>query len=203
MPHYTHSVGQFLTAFAELVFWPAHTAIGLLLFLPSALFIVRVVSDRAEPSDLRWVNVAVLIWVLAQVVALAVGRAQWALQSRYTGVLLIGSMVNLVSAFWLFQSYAVASKPSGGRVIALAAWLGVFALSLTHPQRHLRNSIDERRDIAVAAARNLRSYLATGDASFLAGPPALQIRFNPLARTARYTGNPGRPPAGPNGRSAA
>ena len=154
-----HNIGQFLSAIAQLVFWPAHTAVGLILFLPSALFVMRVVSDRPEPSDLRWVNVAALVWVLAEVVALAVGRAQWALQSRYTGILLIGLMVNLVSACWLFESYAVASKQTRRGALVLAAWLGVCALSLTHPQRHLRNSIDERRDITVAEAKNFEAIL--------------------------------------------
>ncbi len=86
-------------------------------------------------------------------------------------------MIDLISAFWLFQSFQTAGKPVVWRTLILAAWLGVVVVSLTHPQRHLRSSIDERRDIAVAEANNLRSYLATGDASFLAGTPALQIPY--------------------------
>ncbi len=185
-----HSVWQFFSAFAELAFWPAHTALGLLLLLPSALFVARVVIDRPATTDPRWVNVAALAWVLAHVLALAAGRAQWAIQSRYTGVLLIGVMIDLISAFWLCQSHAIAGKPARWRMISLAAWLGVFVLSLTHPQRHLRNAIDERRDIALAEAKNLRSYLATGDASFLAGPPALQIPYFDSGRLRKLLDTP-------------
>ena len=172
-----HSIGQFLSALAELAFWPATTALGTVLLVPSALFVLRVAIDRPAATDPRWVNVAALLWVLAQVLALAVGRAQWAIQSRYTGVLLIGLMIDLISAFWIFQSYAIGDRPAVWRRITLAAWLAVFVLSLTHPQRHLRSAIDERRDIAIAEAKNLRSYLATGDASYLAGPSALQIPY--------------------------
>ncbi len=71
-----HSIGQFLSAFAQLSFWPANTALGLFLLVPSALFVARVVSERPERTDPRWINVAALAWVLAQVVALAAGRAQ-------------------------------------------------------------------------------------------------------------------------------
>ena len=180
-----HSVGQFLSAFLQLASWPAHAPFGLILFLPGALFLVRTLSDRPKLVDPRWVNVAALVWVLGAIVALAEGRAQWPLQSRYTGVLLIGSMVNLVSALWLFRFAPVAGARTPWRTLALAAWLAVFVLSLTHPQRHLRALIDERRDIAVAEARNLQGYLATGDAAFLAGPPALQIERS------RYRGGAG------------
>jgi hypothetical protein len=57
------------------------------------------------------------------------------------------------------------------------AWIGFFALLMTHPQRHLRAFIDERRDVAVTEEKNVRGYVATGDASFLAGAPALEIPY--------------------------
>ena len=142
------SIGQFLSAFAELAFWPAHTALGLVLLLPSALFVAHSPLTVCRRPISSWVNVAALAWVLAQVLALAVGRAQWAIQSRYTGVLLIGLMIDLVSAFWLFQSWAIVGKARRWRMISLASWLGLVVLALAHPQRHLRDSIDERRDIA-------------------------------------------------------
>jgi hypothetical protein len=122
---------------------------------------------RSKPDWRDWFRpegTAALAWVLGQIIAFAVGRAQWPNQSRYIDVLLVGSMINVVSAFWLFQSARIGGRPAMGRSLALAAWLAFFALSLAHPQRHLRNFIDERRDIAIAEEKNLRRYLATGDA---------------------------------------
>jgi hypothetical protein len=142
--------------------------------MPSAAFVHCVFADRPKVTDPRWVNVAALVWTLGQIVALAAGRGQWPLQSRYTGVLIIGSTVKLVSALWLFRRVG---GRTGWRALFLAAWLGVFAISFIHSQRHLQKQIDERRDIAIAEAGNLREYLATGDGSFLAGPPALQIPY--------------------------
>jgi hypothetical protein len=172
-----HSPGQFLMASAQLASWPAHNGFGLFLYLPSALFLTRTLAHRADLSDPRWLNLAALAWVLGQIIAFAVGRAQWPNQSRYIDVLLVGSMINLVSALWLFQSARIGGRPAMWRSLALAAWLAFFALSLAHPQRHLRNFIDERRDIAIAEEKNLRRYLATGDASSLVGPPALQVPY--------------------------
>jgi hypothetical protein len=176
-----HTFGQFLSAFVHLASWPAHTALGLVLFVPSAAFVLCVFADCPKVTDPRWLNVAALVWTLGQIVALAAGRAQWPLQSRYTDVLIIGSTVNLVSALWLFRRAGAMGARTAWRALLLAAWLGVFAISFIHPQRHLQKQIDERRDIAIAEAGNLRGYLATGDESFLAGPPALQIPyFDPL-----------------------
>lgn len=171
------SVGEFLSAVIQLGSWPASSALGLALYVPSAIFLARTVADRPVSNDPRWVNVAALVWVLSMIAAVAEGRAQWPMQSRYFDILLIGSMLNFVSALWLYTSAAATRKRTIGRRVALGLWAGLFILSFIHPQRHVRDHIDERRDIALAEAGNLRNYLATGDASFLAGPPALQIPY--------------------------
>jgi hypothetical protein len=181
-PYKAHSLRQFLVAFVQLASWPANNGLGLVLFLPSALFLTRTLADRADLSDPRWLNLAALAWVLGLIVALAAGRAQWPNQSRYTDALLVGSMINLVSGLWFFESAAIGGRRSLWRSLLLATWLCFFALSLTHPQRHLRKFIDERRDIAIAEEKNVRGYLATGDASFLAGPPGIQIPYYEAGR---------------------
>lgn len=79
---------------------------------------------------------------------------------------------------------------------------------MIQPQQHVRDRIDERRDIAIAEGANLRSYLATGEASFLAGPPAPQIPYfdsgrlrylldTPEIRAALPPEMTGRPPTYP------
>jgi hypothetical protein len=177
-----HSVGQFLSAFVQLASWPAQNALGLILFAPSALFLTRALADRPGLSDPRWLNLATLAWVLGQIVALALGRAEGPNQTRYIHLLLVGSMINLVSAFWLFQSGVTAGKRATWPSLVLTAWLGVFALWLTQPQRHLPGSIEEWRTITAAGANNVRHYLATGDISFLSGAPILQIPYSETGR---------------------
>lgn len=177
-----HSLGQFLSAFLQLASWPAPNALGLILFAPSALFVTRMLVERPGLNDPRWLNLAALAWVLSQIVALAFGRAEASVQTRYIHILLVGSMINLVSALWLFQSGATAGKRPMWRSLVLAAWLGVFALWLTQPQRHLPKSIEEWRTITAAGANNVRHYLATGDISFLSGAPMLQIPYSEMGR---------------------
>jgi hypothetical protein len=175
-----HSFVQFLSALVALMSWPAHSGLGLIIFLPSALFLFRALADRPALSDPRWFNVTALGWVASQMTALAVGRALFPLQSRYSDTLLVGVTISLVSAFWLFQRSAARGHPAGWRALALIAWLSFLALSLTHPQRHLPDKIEEWRSITATGAKNVQRYLATGDASFLNGAPAVEVpSFDP------------------------
>jgi hypothetical protein len=174
-PHKAHSVGQFLSAFVGLIGWPAHTALGLVLVLPTAMFLFRTVADRPMLSDPRWFNVAMFGWVVCQILALAVGRALLPLQNRYFDILLIGTTINFVSAFWLFQRDAPKRSLMTWRTFALAAWLFALTLSLTHPQRHLPDQIEEWRTMLATGSRNVQGYLATGDSSFIFRAPAAEV----------------------------
>jgi hypothetical protein len=170
-----HSIGQFLRAVVALARWPAHSSVGLIFLLPSAVFVVRALRACPALTDPRWFNVMALSWVLGQVVALAAGRAQIPLVYRYSDILLVGVTINIVSAFWLFEAYAAEGKPRIWRSLMLVTWLFVLTLSLIRPHRHLPDSIEEWRTILAAGEQNVRHYLASGDPSFLAHTPAAQI----------------------------
>src|SRR5271165_635836 len=171
----SHSILQGISAFVALASWPAHSSVGLVFFLPTAFFVLRALAARPALNDPRWFNIMALGWVLSQILALAVGRGYLPLQYRYFDFLLVGVSVNVVSAFWLFQASAVGHRPATWRSLALAAWLGVLALSLTHPQRHLPDKIEEWRTILANGSRNVQHYLATGDASFLDKTPGVEV----------------------------
>jgi hypothetical protein len=170
-----HSVGQALVAFGALASWPSHSLLGLILFLPSAIFVWRVLAERPPLSDRRWFNVMALAWVVSQILSLAIGRAQLPLQTRYADILLVGVTINLVSAFWLFQWNAAQPTPKPWGRLSLAACLGLLALSLTHPQRHLPGQIEEWRTMLAAGQRNVRNYLSTGDPAFASSAPAREV----------------------------
>ena len=174
-PVMAHSVVQFLSAFVALASWPAHTALGLVLILPTLVFLSRTVADRPTLSDPRWFNVAMFGWVVSQMLALAIGRTSLPLQSRYSDILLIGTTINFVSAFWLFQRDAPKRNLLTWRSFALATWLIALTLSLTHPQRHLSGEIEAWRTMLATGSRNVQSYLATGESSFLFRAPAAEV----------------------------
>jgi hypothetical protein len=181
-----HSLGEFLQGLYSFACWPADAGVGLLLWLPGALFLLRTISDRPAASDPRWFNIMALLWVAAQMVALAVGRANFTLHSRYSDWLLFGLTINLTGAVWLFQARRRGDNHMRWRVVALTAWLCLFAWSVTHPQRHLPSAIVQWRDLADLGAKNVRGYLATGDASFLVGSPMPVVPYPDAQRLRQY-----------------
>ena len=94
----SQSPGEFLSALARLAGWPAGPLLGLLLPLPSAMFCLRVVADRADVKDPRWFNFAAAAWVFAQIAAIALGRGNGGLQSRYLDMLMLALAIHFVSA---------------------------------------------------------------------------------------------------------
>ncbi len=172
-----HSVGQFLWALARLLSWPGDMGVELVLIVPSVIFVYRALVDRAALHDPRWFNVAVVGWVLCQILSLAAGRAQYPMQSRYFDGLLIGQMVNIVSLFWLVTTYPVEFRFRDLRSWAAAVWAVLVVASMVHPLKHTRESIRERRDLGVNEEQALRRYLSPGNTAPLSGRPALDIPY--------------------------
>lgn len=177
-----HSLRQFLSAVFELASWPAPPNLGALMAAPSVLFCLRTIADRPTLSDPRWFNVAAFGWILLQFVAFAAGRALIPVENRYLDTLLIGLAINLTSLFWLVGTDAVSGKRKIWPSVALATWLVIVAVSLVRPAHPLPGSMDLRRQTAEVQEKNLRGYLATGDASYLAGAPLVDIPYPEASR---------------------
>jgi hypothetical protein len=177
-----HSVRQFLSAVVDLASWPAHPNFAAFMAAPAVLFCLRTIFDRPALNDARWFNVAAFGWILTQFFAFAAGRALIPVENRYFDTLLIGLAVNLTSFFWLVDASAAAGKRRIWWSVALAAWLVVVASSLVRPGRPLPGSMEWRRETAEAQENNVRSYLATGDASSLERAQLFEIPYSDATR---------------------
>jgi hypothetical protein len=185
-----HSLKQFLSAVFELASWPAPPNLGAFMAAPSVLFCLRTFADRPVLSDARWFNVAAFGWILTQFAALAAGRALIPVEVRYMDSLLIGLAVNMVSFFWLVESYAGRGNRRIWWSAALATWLFIVAASLVRPAHPLPGSVEWRRQTAEVQERNVHLYLATGDASYLAGVPLSDIPYFEAPRLRELLGAP-------------
>ena len=95
---------------------------------------------------------------------------------------MIGLAVNLTSFFWLVESNAGAGKRRIWWSAALAAWLVIVAASLVRPAHPLPGSMEWRRQTAEVQENNVRSYLATGDASSLDRAQLFEIPYSDATR---------------------
>ena len=171
------SVEEFLSALATLAGWPAGDVLGLLLPLPSVVFCLRAVADRPDLRDARWFNIAALAWVGTQIASLSFGRGQAPLQPRYLDILMLGLTIHFVSALWIVETRALGE---GRRTapVALVTWIALVGVALPRAERHLPQRIEMWRDAIDAGGQNVRLYVATGDATYLAGRAAYSIPYN-------------------------
>ena len=164
-----HSLGQFAGGFFQFASWPARP-LGLVIGLPSLIFCVVTFADRPALSDPRWFNVGAYGWLLTQLLALAAGRAEIGVQSRYSDTLLIGLAINLTSVFWLSGSRASGAKGKIWPYLGLAAMAGRRGFvvgACGAPRRAIWRTGGRSR----GRGKNVRDYLATGDASASCAAP--------------------------------
>ena len=170
--------------------WPAGSLFGWVLILPSALFCLKLVRDRAVLGDPRWFNFAALAWVVAQIAALAYGRAQTIPQSRYFDTLILAVTIHFVSALWMAETNALGERGTRAALWALAAWIAVLGVTLPRAERHLPREIEAWRETVEAGGEIVRFYLATGDASYLSPRPGAPLPYSDAGRLRAYLDRP-------------
>jgi hypothetical protein len=164
-----HSVLQFIDAAGSLLSWPTKPPLGLIAYAPAAILFLSMFKSSWRLSDGRWFIIAGAGWVAAQICATALGRANgYPLSSRYLDALQIGMMVNLASAFVLLSTKWAEHRLTRLDRLIFAAFVLFLMVSLGLGAANLKGQIDFRRKSATIEASNIRSYLLTGDFSYLA-----------------------------------
>jgi hypothetical protein len=126
------SLAGLLQDFALMAAWPVSTSpLGadvslvamLLVQAPAAWLIGRLLIERPPIGDRRWLYVALVLWVMLQAGAIAIGRS--GIGSRFVDIFIVGTIVNLACLFDL-----LARQPTVRVKACFAAWLIVIALAV-------------------------------------------------------------------------
>jgi hypothetical protein len=155
--------------------WPAATlgALAGVLWLPWIGLSLRLAARQPAPGvrDFGRAVWGLGAWVLLQVCAAAYARgAGGGLPApRYLDTLAMGLLANGLALAWLWHTAA----PGMRQRLALAAVTGAWTLATVHGLTTslvdtLANDLPPIRNYYRASERNVRNYLATGDAGFLA-----------------------------------
>jgi hypothetical protein len=190
-PLQAQGLDQFLHAFGRILSWPSKSELGLILYVPTLLFAWRLLGEAPDRADKRWFNLAVLGWLLLQFMALAYGRADLPLSSRYLDIIQIGIVLNGVSALFLLSAFAETVWQRRWAVAALVCWFVVLIFGLQGEANHsVGGGIEFRRDSAAIETENIRAYLHTGDFSILADKPPIDISFPSAERLRGFLDDP-------------
>jgi hypothetical protein len=175
---------QAILALLTMASWPVPSAFAaFLLQAPIAWLAVVTFKNRRPPAHVAWLLLTLGFWIWLQMAAIAYGRGQGSLASRYTDIFLLSLFINFTI---LLHLYSNTSRKLRTLVIALSCpWGFIVALGLL-PKilDDLPSQLADRRDLGRIQEANVKGFVATGDYSFLANKPRLHIPF-PDAETLR------------------
>ena len=169
------SIHHFFLSFSNGLSWPLTPLSGLWLCVFPWCILLSLVffGSRAETSLIRTDIVILAIggWAIAQILALAYGRSEWLLSSRYMDIYVIGLLANLA-----------AMLRTADLVIPLInkllwVWLLVLVAGISPElSRSYANAV-ERSAQYDAQIKRVNSYICHGDVVSLSGAPYLHIPY--------------------------
>jgi hypothetical protein len=185
-----HNISEFLSFFFKLSGWPTEIpTTGLLLHLPILAIGIFVLVRRPPRQDPAWFLAALGAWSTLAMAALAYGRANHPLASRYTDGLAFGLMISLASALYLS---ALAGTDRIQRVVRIGIAFGVAIVAggLFHSlTRDLMVDIPAHNALEPIQKNHLLGFLSSGDTSVLENKPHLHVPYPNAQRLAQILNN--------------
>jgi hypothetical protein len=186
-----HGAVEFLVALLKCLDFPwSNPLFGIWVNLPLGLYICFVLATRPVRASAHWVVLSLTIWLLAQSLSLAYGRAPNVTSSRYLDLIIFGLPLNF-AVLLLARQQTFATRLQSAVLFAALAWLAITASGLI---RHatissvpavIQKAADGREQQAHVA-----EYLKTGSIDALAVQSAQQIPYPHRDRLALLLSDP-------------
>jgi hypothetical protein len=172
-PLRAHSLREFASAFLMVSSWPVAPSLVIFLHAPMLVLSASVVRDRPGIGDVRWVFVCLWLWLGLQYLSLAYGRAAGVTASRYLDMLLIGLVLNFAAL-----AHLIRDRHSYQAAVIVSTWILVVSVGCGHEAiLKALPGIVARQEVNAIEIHNVRSYLTTGDVSFLTDKPLFHIPY--------------------------
>jgi hypothetical protein len=151
---------------------------------PILIMTGRTLRQRPRLDDPRWFYFAIAAWLVLQLAALSLARAGGTIQSRFTDIFVIGTILNFAALLSLMASRAEKRRA----LLSCGAALWIFAVTLGAGQKAGSSVIDGVSFRFAGGQRqteNVKRFLATGDYAALdKKPDSFDIPF-PSGETLR------------------
>jgi len=122
-----HTFRQFLDSTLHFLAFPFGKA-GVIAILPMAIYGLYVLRKRPELNSPHWVVFGLILWLLAQAISIAYGRAAGSTASRYLDLALIGLPLNFGILLFALRTKLIAHRSI---FAVVAVWLTLIAAQLT------------------------------------------------------------------------
>ena len=176
-PLKAQNISNFLGFFFKLSAWPTEIPwLGLVLHLPVLATGVFVLVRRPPRHDPAWLVAALGAWSVLAMAALAYGRANSALDSRYTDSLAFGLLTSLACALYLTTLLGGNSRKIAQAAVAVG--VAIAAAGIFHVfSDDLLSEIPERKALEPIQKNHLLAFFATNDLQALENKPHLHIPY--------------------------
>jgi len=190
-PLKAQNISEFLSFFFKLAAWPTELPVaGFLLHLPVLAIGVFVLVRRPPRHDPAWFLATMGAWSTLAMAALAYGRANSGLDSRYTDGLALGLLISLASALYL-GGLAQSARIQWTVRIATALGVAIAAGGLFHLLwGGLMAQITARKALEPIQRGYLLQFLCTDDIHVLQNKPFMHIPYPSAERLAQILRHP-------------
>ena len=152
--------------------WPVVLQIvpAALVNAPILILAVRMLRERPHLRDPRWFYLGIAAWLMLQLIAVSLARAGGTIQSRYTDIFTVGTILNFAALLMLTANRTAPRRA----LLSCGAALWIFAVTLGAGQKAGSSVIDGvswRYAGGQRQTENVRRFLATGDYAALDKKP--------------------------------
>jgi hypothetical protein len=176
-PYAAKSFGALLAAFFSRAGWPIDAKpiiAAAILYAPALVIVVLTLRKPPPKEDRRWFVSGAALWMGLQIAALAFGRVDGWVSSRYTDILLLGLAINFL-ALLIALDAAELRRSLVFKAFAVI-WLIVVVIGAGKTTiAYLPPDLVEKHRMNEVETANLSQYLATGNFDDLKNKPPTDI----------------------------
>jgi len=177
-------------ALLRMTAWPLRPlALAILLQAPFVALVVYACRRRLPAENPAWLLITLGLWIGLQMTAVAYGRAQDCLSSRYTDTFALSLFIGFACLLYLLSVSDI--RLSRSRSILFGCWIFTVGFGLLYQAAvHTPPQLENKRLLSRIEESNVKAFLATNDHSHLDGKPLLHIPHPDPIRLGQLLSNP-------------